>query len=52
MLENGVYLAPSPFEAGFLSIQHEGAPIKKAIESAKVAFKKLKNLEKLEKNSC
>ena len=52
MLENGVYLAPSPFEAGFLSIQPEGAPIKKAIESAKVAFRKLKNLEKLEKNSC
>ena len=41
MLENGVYLAPSPFEAGFLSIAHAGIPMKKAIDSAKKSFEKL-----------
>ncbi len=41
MLENGIYLAPSSFEAGFLSIQHKGTPVKKAIDSAEIAFLKL-----------
>jgi glutamate-1-semialdehyde 2,1-aminomutase len=45
MLENGIYLAPSPFEAGFLSIQHEGEPIDKAINSAQIAFEKLSQYE-------
>ena len=45
MLENGVYLAPSPFEAGFLSIQHEGDPIDKAIKAAHDSFEKLVQLE-------
>ncbi len=42
MLENGVYLAPSSYEAGFLSILHKGAPIKKAINAAYNSFKTLK----------
>jgi len=38
MLENGVYLAPSQFEAGFLSIQHDEAIIDATIEAAAEAF--------------
>ena len=45
MLENGVYLAPSPFEAGFLSIKHEGIPLQKSIQSARIAFDKLSKIE-------
>jgi len=39
MLENGVYLAPSQFEAGFLSIMHTDATIEKTIEAATEAFR-------------
>ena len=45
MLEHGIYLAPSPFEAGFLSIQHEGAPIEIAIKAANDSFDQLNKLE-------
>ena len=45
MLENEIYLAPSPFEAGFLSIQHEGIPVEKAIKAAQNSFKKLSQFE-------
>jgi glutamate-1-semialdehyde 2,1-aminomutase len=38
MLEQGVYLAPSAFEAGFLSAQHGGEEIGKTIEAADQAF--------------
>ena len=39
MLENGVYLAPSQFEAGFLSIVHDEKIIAATIEAAEKAFK-------------
>ncbi len=39
MLESGVYLAPSQFEAGFLSIMHTDAIIEKTIEAATEAFR-------------
>jgi glutamate-1-semialdehyde 2,1-aminomutase len=39
MLEHGVYLAPSQFEAGFLSIMHTDATIEKTIEAATEAFR-------------
>ena len=39
MLENGVYLAPSQFEAGFLSIMHTNAIIEKTLESVTEAFR-------------
>jgi glutamate-1-semialdehyde 2,1-aminomutase len=39
MLENGVYLAPSQFEAGFLSIAHGNAEIDATIEIAQRAFR-------------
>ena len=38
MLENGVYLAPSQFEAGFLSIRHDEAVITETIAAAEKAF--------------
>jgi len=34
MLENGVYLAPSQFEAGFISTAHTAADLEKTISSA------------------
>lgn len=38
MLTNGVYLAPSQFEAGFLSTAHDEAVIRQTIEAADKAF--------------
>jgi glutamate-1-semialdehyde 2,1-aminomutase len=39
MLEQGIYLAPSQFEAGFLTLAHTGADIDKTIRAAFAAFK-------------
>jgi glutamate-1-semialdehyde 2,1-aminomutase len=39
MLENGVYLAPSAFEAGFMSIVHTDVEIQATIAAAEKAFK-------------
>ncbi len=39
MLENGVYLAPSQFEAGFISIVHTDEVIDKTIESIMESFR-------------
>jgi glutamate-1-semialdehyde 2,1-aminomutase len=39
MLENGVYLAPSAFEAGFVSTAHSDADIDATIAAAEEAFK-------------
>eukprot|EP00274_Cyanoptyche_gloeocystis_P005177 CAMPEP_0196658252 /NCGR_PEP_ID=MMETSP1086-20130531/28415_1 /TAXON_ID=77921 /ORGANISM="Cyanoptyche gloeocystis , Strain SAG4.97" /LENGTH=436 /DNA_ID=CAMNT_0041991731 /DNA_START=229 /DNA_END=1539 /DNA_ORIENTATION=- len=41
MLEEGVYLAPSQFEAGFTSLQHSDEDIEKTIEAARRVMKKL-----------
>jgi len=41
MLEQGVYLAPSAFEAGFVSAAHSGEDIEATIQAAAVAFKKI-----------
>ncbi len=41
MLEQGIYLAPSQFEAGFMSLAHGSEEIDKTIEAASNAFKKL-----------
>jgi glutamate-1-semialdehyde 2,1-aminomutase len=41
MLEQGVYLAPSQFEAAFLSTAHSTRDIEKTIRAAHAAFKKL-----------
>jgi glutamate-1-semialdehyde 2,1-aminomutase len=39
MLAEGVYLAPSQFEAGFVSIAHTEAIIEQTIEAAHTAFR-------------
>jgi glutamate-1-semialdehyde 2,1-aminomutase len=39
MLEHGVYLAPSQFEAGFLSVLHDEAIIDRTIEAAHSVMK-------------
>ncbi len=41
MLEQGVYFAPSQFEAAFLSTAHSDADIKKTIAAAQSVFKQL-----------
>ncbi|MEJ2265176.1 MAG: glutamate-1-semialdehyde 2,1-aminomutase [Anaerolineales bacterium] len=41
MLEQGVYLAPSQFEAGFISTEHRGEVIEATVRAAREAFKKL-----------
>jgi glutamate-1-semialdehyde 2,1-aminomutase len=41
MLEQGVYLAPSQFEAAFLSTAHSSADVERTIKAARTAFKSL-----------
>ena len=43
MLRKGVYLAPSPFEAGFTSLAHNDEEIDKTIEAFDQCFTTLKN---------
>ena len=42
MLENGVYLAPSAFEAGFISFAHSDEDISRTVEIAAGVFKKMR----------
>jgi glutamate-1-semialdehyde 2,1-aminomutase len=39
MLERGIYLAPSAFEAGFLSSAHSDEDIAATLEAARVALR-------------
>jgi len=41
MLEQGIYLAPSPFEASFLSAAHTNEMIEKTIQSASKSFRNM-----------
>jgi glutamate-1-semialdehyde 2,1-aminomutase len=41
MLEEGVYFAPSQFEAGFVSTAHSAADIEKTVKSAAKVMKKI-----------
>jgi glutamate-1-semialdehyde 2,1-aminomutase len=41
MLDEGVYLAPSAYEAGFTSIAHDNAVLDEIIAAAENSFKKL-----------
>jgi len=43
MLEQGINLAPSPFESGFVSAAHGKLELDKTLEAADNAFKKLKD---------
>ena len=38
MLEQGIYLAPSPFEAGFLTCAHGDSELDQTLEAARRAF--------------
>ena len=42
MLDNGVYLAPSAFEAGFISAAHGDEEIQKTLDAAEIAFQNIK----------
>ncbi len=44
MLLRGIYLAPSPFEAGFTSLSHSEEEIDKTIEAFDQSFSAIKNL--------
>jgi glutamate-1-semialdehyde 2,1-aminomutase len=41
MLEQGIYLAPSQFEAGFVSTAHTEAEIEKTVNAAAGVMEKL-----------
>jgi glutamate-1-semialdehyde 2,1-aminomutase len=41
MLARGVYLAPSAYEAGFVSAAHGAAEIEATLEAARAAFTKI-----------
>ena len=38
MLEQGIYLAPSAFEAGFMSLAHTDEDIERTLSAADIAF--------------
>ena len=38
MLEAGIYLAPSPFEAGFVSLAHRRKEIRETLDAAEKAL--------------
>ena len=41
MLDEGVYLAPSQFEAGFVSAAHTGADIEQTVKAAAKVMRRL-----------
>lgn len=41
MLRRGIYLAPSQFEAAFMSLAHTEADIDRTIEAAREAFREI-----------
>jgi len=41
MLDEGVYLAPSAYEAGFVSAAHDDEALQKTLDAAEKAFAKL-----------
>jgi glutamate-1-semialdehyde 2,1-aminomutase len=41
MLDQGVYLAPSPFESGFVSASHTNEDIDRTLEKAERALQSL-----------
>ncbi len=43
MLKQGIYLAPSAYEAMFVSLAHSQQDIEKTIEAAQNSFLKIKN---------
>ncbi len=45
MLESGVYLAPSQFETGFVSLAHDEGDIRVTVEAARKAFEAVGRME-------
>ena len=43
MLKRGIYLAPSPFEAGFTSLAHNEEEIDRTLEAFDQSFSVIKN---------
>ena len=43
MLSRGVYLAPSAFEAGFVSTAHREADISRTLDAARASFAELRS---------
>ena len=43
MLKRGIYLAPSPFEAGFTSLAHSDEEIDRTLEAFDQSFDAIKN---------
>jgi glutamate-1-semialdehyde 2,1-aminomutase len=41
MLERGIYLAPSQFEAGFISAAHNEGVVEETLNAAEAVFKTL-----------
>jgi glutamate-1-semialdehyde 2,1-aminomutase len=41
MLEQGIYLAPSPYEAAFVSLAHTGAQVDATLQAAQKAMAKV-----------
>ena len=41
MLDSGSYLAPSPFEAGFVSLAHSARDVRATVASARAAMQRL-----------
>jgi glutamate-1-semialdehyde 2,1-aminomutase len=46
MLRRGVHLAPSQFEAGFMSLAHSDEDIEHTIEAARMAMRTMKQVDK------
>ncbi len=44
MLDEGVFFAPSQYEAAFLTMAHDDAVVEQTIETCRRAFRKIKNL--------
>ena len=44
MLKRGIYLAPSPFEAGFTSLAHSDEEIDRTLEAFDQSFKVIKTI--------
>lgn len=41
MLDRGIYLAPSPFEAGFVSLRHTSRDIERTVEAARESLQRV-----------
>ena len=46
MLDEGVYLAPSQFEAAFVSLAHSDEVIEQTIEAARKSFRRVAEEER------